>query len=184
MAKARGAPAPLRGGEQSTRPPPDPVEELLPPHPPIACGGMTSQGEEFNPPQRAKRTRGESPSAPDDPQFIKGGGTHSGGRLTHSLRPPFPNQTFADGLILRSQEEAPDPDPLWPLLQMPADVILANEDYPTAEWPGISPETAERPEIYTETVKIPESPPEIAEFPEVCPDDSVSQAGRKPPNGR
>ena len=95
------------------------------------------------------------------------------------FRPPSPNQTFADGLILRGQEEAPDPNPLRPLLQMPADVVLADEDYPTAEWPGISPETAEMPEICTETVKMPESRPEIAELPKVCPDDSASQAGRK-----
>ena len=167
------------GNKLSDPPPPDPVEEALPPHPPIAFGGMAPQGEEFIPPQRAKRTRGEGPSAPDEPQFIQGGETQSGGGLMPPFRPPSPNQTFADGLILRGQEEAPDPNPLRPLLQMPANVVLADEDYPTAEWPGISPETAEMPEICTETVKMPESRPEIAKLPKVCPDDSVSQAGRK-----
>ena len=173
MAEAMGAPVPLRGGEQSPQNPPDSVEELLPPHPPIACG------------EPGKRTRGEDPPAPEEPHFIQGEEPIQG----EDYPPPpvrllSPNQTFADGLILQNQEEPPDPDPLWPLLQMPVNAILANEDYPTAEWPGNTPSPAEQPGVDTETVEMPDPPPEIAEFPEVCPDDSVSQAGRKPPNLR
>merc|ERR1711860_118208 len=82
---------------------------------------------------------GVKPLNPEKPHFTQGGDNQSGGGLPPPVRPPSPNQTFADGLAWRDYEDPMDPDPRGPPALNPADAILAEEVYPTADWPGHLP---------------------------------------------
>ena len=170
---AGGADAPDPQADRNPRPlkPPDPLEELLPALP-------LNAGE--NP---KKRSGGVKPLNPEKSHFAQGGENQSGGGLPPPVRPPSPNQTFADGLAWRDYE---DPlDPRGPPVLNPADAILAEEVYPTADWPGHLPMPADIPVFDSDVAdKMPQAL-DPAELPEILPDDSVSQAGQKqPPNRR
>ena len=131
-----------------------------------------------------KRSGGVKPLTPEKPHFAQGGETHSGGGFAPPVRPPSPNQTFADGLTRRDQDEPPDPDPRWPPVLNPADAILTEEVYPTADWPGHLPMPADIPAFDSDIADRSPQALDPVELPDILPDDSVSQAGQKPPQHR
>ena len=81
----------------------------------------------------------------------------------------------------REQDEPPDPGPDWLPDPSPADAVLADEVYPTAEWPGQTTMPAEGPDFGLSCMDPPNQASEFTEIPDVQPYDSVSQAGWKPP---
>ena len=161
-----------RRGPKAPTPPPDPLEEVLPSMPLFASGNQKEKSVGVIPLQTGKD------------HFVQGGGTYSGGGFAPPARPPSPNQTFADGLTRRDQDEPPDPDPKWLPAPSPADAILAEEVYPTADWPGPLPTPADMPATEFDTADRSLPAPDPEDLPDVMPDDSVSQAGRKPPTCR
>ena len=163
------APPLAGGGGSGPLKPLDPLEEALPAMPPFSNG------------EHREKSGGAMPLQTGEGHFVQGGYAPSGGGFAPPARPPSPNQTFADGLARREQDEPPDPAPDWRPISSPADATPADEVYPTAEWPGQTTSPAEGLDFGLGCMEPPNQMSEFPELPDVQPYDSVSQTGWRLP---